>query len=107
MKLPEQINICGRMYKVKANSKHNGGNFSEAEQLIEIGTQWPADIPENLLHESIEGIMSVRGLRYSLEKVEPDNGDYMFIFNHAQYEQLIKDIATALHGINFNEKDKK
>jgi hypothetical protein len=95
------------MYKVKANSSHNGGNFAEAEQLIEVGTQWPADVPENLLHESIEGIMSVRGLRYALEKVEPDSSDYVFVFNHAQFEQLIKDVAAALKGVNFDEKDKK
>lgn len=107
MILPRRVNICGQQYVIKANPKHNGGNFSEETQMIEVGTQLPSAIPENLLHETIEGILSSRGMRYSLQKIEPDNGDYMFCFNHAQFEQFIKDVAAALVGINFNEKNTK
>jgi hypothetical protein len=105
MKIPKTINLCGQTYKIRMDPNSTGGTFSEGKKIIEIGTAWPADVPENLLHEVIEGILAIRNARYTVERVNPDNGDYIFVFKHDQYEQLIKDIAAALKGIEFNDAD--
>ena len=101
MKLPHHILICGVQHKLKTSAKHNGGSYDEATKTIEIGTEFPEDVPENLLHEVIEASAAVRDLRYALEKAELTNDHYRFVMSHKEFEQLVKDVAASLKGISF------
>ena len=101
MKIPKKIPICGRPYKVKVDPTHDGGSLSEADQLIVIGTVDPKKVPDIFLHEVWEATVAIRNFRYVLQRAEPDNGDYLFCMNHAQYEQVISDVANSLSGVSF------
>lgn len=101
MKLPKTINICGIPYKIVLNPEGNGGSVDYEKVTITIGTQYPLDVAEVLLHEVIEATMVVRNLRYALEREECSNDDYLFSFNHKEFEQLMKDVSASLKGISF------
>jgi hypothetical protein len=96
MKIPNKVPICGRMYKIRTNSKTFEGSFSEADQCITVGTAFPPDIPEILLHEIVEATCAIRNIRYVAERGEPDNGDYRFMFNHDEFENMIKDVTESM-----------
>lgn len=99
IKIPSEILICGKTHKVHIDKTTSGGWFDEGKAAIGIGTQYPADVPEILLHEIIEATLAIRNMRYARQRVTPDNGDYIFVFNHESFEQAVKDIAAALKGI--------
>lgn len=101
MKIPSEIEICGKKNKVILDPSDNGGAFDENKCVIVIGTGIKADVPEVLLHEIIEAVFTTRLMRYALERAQAENGDYMFVFNHDQFELACKDIAVALRGIKF------
>ncbi len=101
MKIPTEITICGIKHKVILEPDNNGGWFNEGKKAIGIGVVRKDDIPEVILHEVLESIMAIRNMRYAKERAEPDNGDYLFSFNHDQFEQFVKDAVAALRGIKF------
>lgn len=101
MKLPKTVNICGKNVTVQANKEHDGGSFDDQSYIIEIGTQDPDEVAENLIHEIGEAIMMVRDFRYAREKEEPENGDYRFLLNHEEWQLFAKDLAIALRGVSF------
>lgn len=99
--LPKSIPICGKAHKLILNREEGGGWFDEAKCAIGVGSKYPADVPEILLHEIIEATFAVRNLRYARQRGEIDNGDYIFVFDHEAFEQSVKDIAASLKGIKF------
>jgi hypothetical protein len=99
MQIPTQVNICGKPFKVVKINKSNGGYFDEAKGEIGIGIMHKADISENIIHECLEGILAIRDLRFALEKADPQSGDLVFVLNHQQFEQAVKDLASALRGL--------
>lgn len=101
MKLPDKIVICGVRYHLKQDPKHDGGAFDEAAMTITVGTAYPEDVADTLLHEVIEAVCAKRKMRLIKQVGEPDNGDYVFVFNHEQFELAVGDIAAALKGIKF------
>lgn len=101
MKLPKTISICGVTHKLITNPKHNGGTWDSTKKTIEIGTLCPAEVPEILLHEIIEASLSTRDVRFALEREDVENGDLIFVFNHKDFEQVIKDVACSLKGLSF------
>jgi hypothetical protein len=42
---------------------------------------------------------TIRDLRFALEKADPQSGDLVFVLNHQQFEQAVKDLASALRGL--------
>ena len=100
-KLPKIISLAGVDYKVITNPDGNGGSVDLWKHIITIGTEVPADIPEILTHEILEALLSIRNLRYALERETTESGDYLFSFNHKEYEGLAKDFAASLKGISF------
>lgn len=100
-KCPKTVLICGRPYKVKLDPTHDGGQFSETDQTIVVGTISPSKIPDIFLHEVVEAVMALRNYRYVVQRGELDNGDYRFFLNHTEYELLITDVANSLAGISF------
>ena len=101
MRIPAEIEICGKKNSVILDPTSNGGAFDEGKGIMIIGTGNKSDIPEVVLHEIVEAILVTRLMRYAIERQEPENGDYMFVFNHSQYELFCKDLAKALRGIRF------
>jgi hypothetical protein len=99
--IPKSITICGKPNKVIQDKSGNGGAFDEGKGIIVIGTANPLDVPEILVHEVVEAVLVTRLMRYAIERSQPENGDYIFVFNHDQFEIACKDIAAALKGIKF------
>jgi len=95
MKLPKKLFICGREWTITTTKKHGGGYFWGHEGKIEIGLRDKKRILEIFLHEIIETIITERSCRYSLYE-ESENGDYLFSFNHKEFENIIKDITSIL-----------
>ena len=101
MKLPKTVVICGREFKVIVNKKDRGGWFDTDKQQLCIGTQDASSdrIKEVFLHETIEAIFGARMVRYKLPYSGEDNGNYLFSFNHLEFENCIIDIAYALKDV--------
>ena len=97
MKLPKSVIITGKRYRVVLDPQRDDGEFDMEKMAITIGTQNPADVLENFLHEVWEGILLSRGNRYSVY-VE-GNDKLRFVQDHAELENAIKDLALAIEGI--------
>lgn len=90
------IYICGRKTKIEYK-KQGYSSWNEATNTITIDKfltkeeQFLA-----LIHEIMEAIFSIRNMRYSLETQEPDNGDYLFSFNHKEFNLAMEDFANTI-----------
>lgn len=102
MKLPKKVNICGVDYSVIQDKKDGGGEFSAAKYQIKIGTKWPKHVPNIFLHEIIECIITERCQRWRM--YDGTNEKMLFCFNHAEFENIVMDIASALKGVDFKEE---
>lgn len=98
-KLPKAVNICGVQYRVRQDRRATGGAFDIEKAEIVIGTRVPHDVLDTFLHEVIEGIYAVRNMRYAKQVADPDNGDYVFHYNHEEHHHAMADIAAALKGL--------
>jgi hypothetical protein len=98
MKLPKSVCIAGKTYKITVDKNSAGGWFGTTSQEIKIGTKGLKDemVLITFLHEVIEAIFTERNMRYSLRYNNPENGDYLYSFNHDQFENAVQDIACAL-----------
>ena len=105
MILPKYRTIAGKKVKIQKDNADNGGSFDSVMNEIVIGTK---DSEEGqlhtFLHEVCEGIMALRNFRYSCENREPDNGDYLFSFNHKEFEVFCSDLTKALEGFEYKGK---
>ena len=103
MKLPKTLQICGKTYKITTNNKVGGAWFSCNKQMIELGTR---DSKErqlaSLIHEIMEIVMVEREYRFQTSVLEPENGDYMFVFCHKGYEIIAEDVANVIRQIYGN-----
>jgi hypothetical protein len=102
LNIPKHILICGRNYKIIKDKKIDGGNFNCGKQEIRIGTRKGTTKDElsiAFLHEIVECILAERLLRYKLGYNVPQNGDYLFNFNHKDFENWICDLNLALKDI--------
>ena len=101
MRLPRTVLICGKTWKVKKDSSvHCGGHFNGTQQEIVVGSnQSDEGVFEVFLHEVCEAVLTERMHRYGLPYEGFENGNQMFVFNHAQFENVVKDIAMALRKL--------
>ena len=102
MNLPKSVIIAGRTYTIIKDMKRNGGWFNTSKLEIRIGLKGKVtddEIRIILLHEIFEVIFTERNLRYKLGYNPPENGHYLFSFNHQQFEDAMFDVALALKGI--------
>lgn len=101
MTLPKSVIIAGKTWKIVLDKKERGAWYSGDKQEIHIGlknvTQEHTRI--NFLHEVIEAIFSERLLRYKLPYTGADNGHYLFVMNHLQFENAVVDIGLALKEV--------
>lgn len=101
MKLPAHILVCGNKYTIKKDPTSNGGSFDTYSRVIVIGTIDKHKTPAIFLHEITELVYALRNIRYIKQVSEPDNGDYLFVCNHEQFDLASEDIAAAIKGIRF------
>ena len=100
MKLPAKVMISGVEYKVKTSANYAGGSFSGVSNEIEVGAKFPNDVSMIFLHEVMEAILTERNHRYKIYE-QPTNEKLLFSFDHAEWVNIVKDIAHALKGIKF------
>lgn len=101
MRLPKTINICGKLYRVKADPDNDGGSVDTEKLTITIGTGDPSEVAENLVHEVGEAVMMARDFRYAAERETPENEHYRFVLDHKEWQLFAKDLSIALKGISF------
>ena len=105
MILPKYIIISGKQFRVVRNSLSNGGEFDSYKQEIEVGSAGSYESQfDTFLHETCEGIMAMRDFHYAVETKEPDNDDYLFSFNHKEFEVFCSDLTKALEGFEYKGK---
>lgn len=94
MKIPKKIFICGAEWRIIQTNKKIGGFFRSKDKFIKVnvGSKY---INEIFLHEILEAIMANRGLRYDKYGLELQE-DFKFVFSHAEFEQMVRDVAMAL-----------
>lgn len=97
MKLPKAIDISGYEWQVE-RTEGGGGYFNCDRHVIQVGTdcddqrQW-----EIFIHEMTEAIFADNLMRMQKPYTEPSNGDYMFVFNHNDFEVMFaKPLAAVL-----------
>jgi hypothetical protein len=93
----KKIPIAGVEWEVHTNDLYGGGFDSSIPALV-IGKAMPKMIPTIFLHEVIESILTERGLRYKMNQ-DGGNGDIIFVFNHKEFDNIVRDIALALDGL--------
>lgn len=101
MKFPKTIIIAGRTWKISINKKDRGGWFNSDKGTILIGTKsyTKEETMQVFIHEVLEAVMSNNLLRYKLPYVKNDNGNYMFVFNHKEFEKVVTDFYLAIKEI--------
>ena len=99
MKLPKTVTIYGKEWKVTKDPKRGGGSSASSVPEIRIGTKYKSSMLENFLHEVIEAILMENLLRLQKPHTGNDNGDYIFVLTHEQFENIIPQIALALKDI--------
>jgi len=99
MKFPKSILICGVNYKVVFDKKVLGGEFYWAKHLIKIEKGLDNERKfAILLHEICEAIMVENFMRFQKCIDGPmHNGDYLFVFNHDNFEIFTNFLAGILY----------
>ena len=97
MKLPKTVQICGKPYSVKPNSRRWGGRCETGKQELCVGTkkdQSSQRIFDNFMHEVLEATALEKSLRY-----RSGDDELVFVMTHKQFDAYAEDIATALWPI--------
>ena len=99
MKLPLKLTICGKVYKI-IRKDLGGGEFCLGDQRIVIGTRWSDEVQfETFIHEIMEVILAEKDFRYSREVDQRTNGDYLFSFNHKEFENAMDEFSYVLRQV--------
>ena len=98
MILPKKVLIGGKEWIIHTNKNSGGGEFSGSNYKITIGTKYKKEIPNIFLHEILEAIITERCFRYKTYN-EPTNEKLLFSFDHAQFVNIVMDLALALKDV--------
>ena len=97
LKLIKKIEILAATFSISYNTEHDGGHFSMATSSIEIGIkQLDKDalyVFSTISHEVMEVIFCMMSMRYDNGRLD---GNYLFNFNHQQFENAIQLHAQAM-----------
>ena len=98
MKLPKSLIIGGVKWKVVIKKLSSGGAFYWHNHLIEISKKHTDERRfQALIHEIVEVILANNIMRYQKGWASaPDNGDYIFVFNHDQFEVFTDELSGVL-----------
>jgi hypothetical protein len=96
-KIPKSLYICGKKYTVQLY-KIAGGCYNINERLITIGTLYPNDMFENLVHEVTEVIFHERGHKYT-RFIDDDTDASLFTCNHDEFENITNDLTAVIQQL--------
>ena len=97
MKIPKSLIIGGVKWSVKFDKKIGGGVFYWHDHRIVICAQHTEDRRfQVLIHEIAEIILVNNVMRFQKCLTEVANGDYLFSFNHDQFEIFTDELAGIL-----------
>jgi hypothetical protein len=94
---PKMLTLCGKKFTVRYNPKRCDGSCDLAKMVMTIGTKIEADVLETILHESLEGIMLLRGNHYQV--YAGGNDKVLMSMNHSEFENVVKDLAVVIEEI--------
>lgn len=97
MKLPKYQIISGKKYETKFVSG-TGGTFNTGECVLTIGDDKDNAAIECYAHEVIETILTERVHRYQYY-ADGVNEGIKFVFDHAEFVNIVKDIIVGLNGL--------
>lgn len=96
---PKRVLIAGQEWKVQWDKRSvDGGSFDTYDAKIVIGDNGHGGDLETYLHEVLEAILHNRQLRYHIY-CDRDNEKKLFSMDHAQFVNVIQDLAAALRPI--------
>jgi len=100
MKFPKSLIIGGVKWKIVLDKKTRGGVFYWGKHLIKIDKtySWERRV-QVLIHEICEAIMVNNMMRFQKSLSEVANGDYLFSFNHDQFEIFTDELAGIMKQI--------
>lgn len=102
--LPKKIQICGKTFSISTNKVLPGGEFWLSTQQILCNAKCQERADEILLHEILEIILCEYRKRYNKAGAD-DNGSYLFVLTHDEFEQLVFELHGALKPfLNFKRK---
>jgi len=98
MKLPKTLIIGGVKWKVELDSKIEGGAFFWRDHVIKIQKHYSDERKfQVLIHEVVEAILVNDNMRYQKHfSSGPENGDYLFAFNHDRFEIFTDELSGVL-----------
>lgn len=99
MRLPKNVMIGGMKWELTKDPKSNGGCFQTQPLHIEIGTRDKERMLGNFLHEIFEIVFFESLLRYRNIHTPADNGDYIFVFNHKEFDSVIAQITPIIEEL--------
>ena len=101
MKFPKTLVIGGIRWKIIVDRKlKGGGEFYWKEHTIRIASCYDDERRfHTLIHEIVEAILVNNNLRFQKGFTRVGNGDYLYSFNHDQFETFTDELAGVLMQI--------
>ena len=97
MKFPKFLIIGGVKWKIVFDKKVFGGEFRWQNHTIKIERKYSDERKfQVLIHEIAEVIMVNNSMRYQPNYNNVHNADYLFNFNHKEFEIFTDELAGIL-----------
>lgn len=100
MRWPKQVTIGGVPWRIVFDTKVKGGEFRWRNHTIKIQADY-SDARKwlVLIHEITEAILVNNGMRFSPDFDQVHNGDYLYSFNHKEFEILTDELSGILREV--------
>ncbi len=98
MKIPKKTTIDGRQWSITTDRKSNGAFCDSSKVMINIGAAEGCGL-KNYLHECLEVILIESHNRYRNQHSDNNNGDYIFVFNHNEFEKICSDLSIVINDL--------
>lgn len=95
---PSRVWITGSWWKIKYNTKDVDSSFSAYKKEISVGAKYNEIVPDGLMHEIFEAILTERGHRY--DYFTSGNDKRMFVFNHWDMHLVVLDLVGAIDSLS-------
>ena len=99
MRLPSSVPIAGRVCQV-TTGEGTDASYCRKTGTIVLGGKNESKMAELFIHEVLEAILFERGHEYYIYAGDT-NEKLLFNMNHAEYDNVCKDLALALKGVKF------
>lgn len=97
MTLPKTLIIGGIKWSIVLDKKISGGEFSWVKHQIKIQHKYSDERRFGvLIHEITEAMLVNNTMRYHKGFYDTHNGDYLFVFNHDNFEIFTDELSGVL-----------